>query len=173
MSDVSNNGGKYGWRQSTLNTRCKPRNNEMLSSKELSPMALVMVYGPYQSGCFLWWGSNKALLLQMKPNFVTHLELVWHSMMIMALLVLSIGSFQYIMDLLADVLNALNEVVSPFSFGLHVSRVYPSCCKWYGHINGAYWLQFEPYLKGVVAYWAVESSIVAVLDIAETFIPCV
>jgi len=33
-------------------------------------------------------GSNKALLLKMKPNFITHLELVWHSMLIMAFLVL-------------------------------------------------------------------------------------
>ena len=58
-------------------------------------------------------------------------------MVIMALLVLSIGSIQYIMGMLANVLNALNEVVSPFSFGLHVSRIYLSRCKWYGHINGA------------------------------------
>jgi len=42
-------------------------------------------------------------------------------MLIMTLLVLSIGFVQYIMDLLADVLNALNEVVGPFSFGLNVS----------------------------------------------------
>ena len=50
MSDVSSNGGKYGRRQSTLNTRCMPRIGGMLRSKELSPTALVMVYGPYQSG---------------------------------------------------------------------------------------------------------------------------
>lgn len=80
--------------------------------------------------------SSKALLLKMYPNFVAHLEFMRHSMLIMALLVLSIGSVQYIMDLLVDVLNVLNEVVSPFSFGLHVSRIYLSGCKWYGHING-------------------------------------
>lgn len=89
-----------------------------------------------------WWAklavaSNNALLLQMQPNIVTHLEFVWHSMLIMSLLVLSIGSVQYIMDLLADVLNMLNEAVSHFSFGLHVSRIYLSGCKWYGPINGA------------------------------------
>jgi len=55
-----------------------------------------------------------------------------HSMLIMALLVLSIGSIQYIMDLLANVLNVLNEVVSSFSFGLNVNRIYPCGCKWYG-----------------------------------------
>jgi len=52
---------------------------------------------------------------------VAHLELVLHSMLIMALLVLSIGSVQYIMDLLADVLNAPNESVSPFIFRLNMS----------------------------------------------------
>jgi len=50
MSDVSSNGGKYGRRQSTLNTGCRPRNGGMMSSNELSPIALVMVYEPYRSG---------------------------------------------------------------------------------------------------------------------------
>lgn len=58
-------------------------------------------------------------------------------MLIMALLVISIGFVQSIMDLLVDVLNVLNESVSPFSFGLNVSLTYLSGCKWYGHINGA------------------------------------
>ena len=35
-------------------------------------------------------GSGKAFLLQIKPDFVTHLKLVWHPMLIMSLLVLSI-----------------------------------------------------------------------------------
>jgi hypothetical protein len=56
-------------------------------------------------------GSNEALLLQMQPHFVTHLEVVWHPMLIMLLLVLSIGSVQDVMNLLADVLNVLNEFV--------------------------------------------------------------
>jgi hypothetical protein len=32
----------------------------------------------------------KAFFLQVKPNFVTHLKLMWHPMLIMALLVLGI-----------------------------------------------------------------------------------
>ena len=56
-------------------------------------------------------GSSEALLLQMQPHFVTHLEVVWHPMLIMSLLVLSIGSVQDVMNLLPDVLNVLNEVV--------------------------------------------------------------
>ena len=58
-------------------------------------------------------------------------------MLIMVLLVLSIGFVQYIIDLLENVLNALNEVFIPFRFELYVSRIYLSGCKWYGHINGA------------------------------------
>ena len=36
-------------------------------------------------------GSCKALFLQVQPNFVTHLKLMWHLMLIMALFVLVIG----------------------------------------------------------------------------------
>jgi hypothetical protein len=34
---------------------------------------------------------DKAFFLQVQPNFVAHLKLVWHPMLIMALLVLGIG----------------------------------------------------------------------------------
>jgi hypothetical protein len=36
-------------------------------------------------------GPCKAFFLQVKPNFFTHLKLMWHPMLIMALLVLGIG----------------------------------------------------------------------------------
>ena len=39
----------------------------------------------------LLMGSCKAFFLQVQPNFVTHLKLMWHPMLIMALLVLVIG----------------------------------------------------------------------------------
>lgn len=81
-------------------------------------------------------GLSKALFLKMKQNFVAHLELVRHSMLIVELLILSIGFLQYILDLFADVLSVLNEVVSPFIIGLHVSRIYLSGCKLYVHISG-------------------------------------
>jgi hypothetical protein len=54
-------------------------------------------------------GSCKVLFLQMQPNLVTYLKLVGNPMLIMALLVLSIGFLQNIMDLLVDVLNPFNE----------------------------------------------------------------
>ena len=62
-------------------------------------------------------------------------------MLIMTLLVLSISSIQYVIDLLANVLNVLNEVVSPVSFGLDMSRICLSSYKWYGHNNGTEWLE--------------------------------
>ena len=55
ISEVSNNGGKYGRRRATLKTGCKPRKGGMLSTKALSPTTLVMVYGPYRSGRSFWW----------------------------------------------------------------------------------------------------------------------
>jgi hypothetical protein len=46
ISEVSNNGGKYGRRRATLKTGCRPRKGGMLRSKALSPTTLVMVYDP-------------------------------------------------------------------------------------------------------------------------------
>ena len=66
-------------------------------------------------------GSSDVLLLQMYPHFVAHLEVVWHPVLIMALLVLQIGSVQYIMNLLADVLNALEEATCFVNFRLDMS----------------------------------------------------
>ena len=66
-------------------------------------------------------GSNEALLLQMQPHFVAHLEVVWQPMLIMSLLVLNIGSVQDVMNLLADVLNVLNEFVCLIHLRLDLS----------------------------------------------------
>ena len=57
-------------------------------------------------------------------------------MLIMALLVLSIGYVQYVMNLLADVLNALNEVICFVNFRLDMSRIGLSSRKWHGNVNG-------------------------------------
>ena len=81
-------------------------------------------------------GSSEALLLQMYPYFVTHLEVVWHSVLIMALLVLSIGSIQYVMNLFSDVLNALDEAICFVNFILDMSRIVLSSRKWHGYVNG-------------------------------------
>ena len=57
-------------------------------------------------------------------------------MLIMALLVLSIGYVQYVMNLLANVLNVLNEAVHLGNFGMDMSRISLSSCKWHGYVNG-------------------------------------
>ena len=53
-------------------------------------------------------GSGKAFLLQMQPDFVTHLKLVWNLMLIMLMLVLGILFLLNVMDLLANMLDVLN-----------------------------------------------------------------
>ena len=57
-------------------------------------------------------------------------------MLIMSLLVLSIGSVQYVMNLLADVLNALDEAILFVNFRVDMSRIGLSSCKWHGYVNG-------------------------------------
>ena len=72
-------------------------------------------------------------------------------MLIMSFLVISIGSIQYVMNLLADVLNALEEAVRFVSFRLDMSRISLSSCKWHGYVNGTQWMESQAHLKGVVA----------------------
>ena len=74
-------------------------------------------------------GSYKALFLQIKPDLVSHLKLVWHRMLIMALLVLSIGLQQNIMDLLVDVLNPLNEPSGFVSLRQNMGKSFLCGCK--------------------------------------------
>ena len=57
-------------------------------------------------------------------------------MLIMSLLVLSIGSIQYVMNLLVDVMNVPNEVAHLGSFRLDMSRIGLSSHKWHGYVNG-------------------------------------
>ena len=57
-------------------------------------------------------------------------------MLIMALLVLSIGSVQYVMNLLVDVLNVLDEAIFFVNFRLDMSRIGLSSRKWHGYVNG-------------------------------------
>jgi hypothetical protein len=57
----------------------------------------------------LLMGSCKVFFLEMYPDLVSHLKLVWYPLLIMVLLVLSIDFLKNLMDLLEDVLNLLNE----------------------------------------------------------------
>ena len=57
-------------------------------------------------------------------------------MLFISLLVFSIGSVQYVMNLLVDVLNALDEAIFFVKFRLYMSRIGLSSRKWHGYING-------------------------------------
>lgn len=114
---MSNNRGKYGYNQSTLNTGCKPRNSGMLSSKELSPTTLVnhtRVGEPY-SGAQRGAPSVDVTKLYrphgtcMAPDVDHDTTCTWHWLC------------PIYHELLVDVLNVLNEVVSPASFRLGMS----------------------------------------------------
>jgi hypothetical protein len=60
--------------------------------------------------------SCKEFFLQVQPNFVAHLKLMWHPMLIMAFLVLVIGHMYDILNLLVDLLDLLNEMGGFVSF---------------------------------------------------------
>lgn len=77
------------------------------------------------------------------------------------------------MDLMVDMLHVLNEFVFLINFGMYMSRICMSSCKWYGHINGTWWLESQAHLESIVASRTVESSVIVVLDIWEALIPCV
>jgi hypothetical protein len=66
----------------------------------------------------LLMGPYKVLFLQVQPNFISHLKLVWHLVLIMALLVLGIGLLQNNLNLILDVLDPLNELGSFVIFNL-------------------------------------------------------
>jgi hypothetical protein len=89
--------------------------------KGIFPYSLGEGVGPISKRTKLAVGSSEVFLLQMQPHFVAHLEVVWHPMLIMSLLVLSIGSVQDVMNLLADVLNVLNEFVCLICLRLDMS----------------------------------------------------
>jgi hypothetical protein len=90
----------------------------------------------------------------------------------MALLVLSIGFLRNLLDLLADVLNPLNESGGFFDHRLIMGRVCLCGGKRKCNINGSQGLESQTYLKWAIVSGAMESPVVTVLDIEETLVPC-
>jgi hypothetical protein len=118
-------------------------------------------------------GSCEALFLQMQPYLISHLKFVWYPMLIVALLVLGIGFLHNIMNLLLDVLDALNKFGFPISLCLSMGGLFLCGCNGKSYVNGGQWLEPQAHLKRVVANRVVEGSIVAMLNIRKDFIPCV
>jgi hypothetical protein len=96
-------------------------------------------------------GSCKSFFLQVKSNFIYHLKLVWHLVLIMVFLVLGNGLLQNILNMLADVLDLFNEPGVFVGFGLRMGRFFLCVRKRYYNIHGTQWLKSQPHLKGVVS----------------------
>jgi hypothetical protein len=90
----------------------------------------------------------------------------------MALLLLSIGFLQNIMDLLEDVLNLLNESGAFVGLRMNMGRFCLSDCKRECNINGTQGLKSLPHLKWSMVGGAMESLFVAILNIWKTLIQC-
>jgi hypothetical protein len=90
----------------------------------------------------------------------------------MALLVLSIGFLQNLLDLLADVLNSLNESGGFVEHKLIMGRVCLCGGKRKCIINGSQGLESQTHLKWAMVGGAMESPVVTMLNIGETLIPC-
>jgi hypothetical protein len=76
------------------------------------------------------------------------------------------------MDLLVDVLNPFNKLGGFVSLRLNMGIFFLCGRKGQCDINGTQWLKSQPHLKGVVVGRAMERSVVVVLNIGETLIPC-
>jgi hypothetical protein len=93
-------------------------------------------------------------------------------MVIMVFLVLSIDFLQNLLDMLADVLNTLNESGGFINRKMIMGRVCLSSGKRKCNINGSQGLESYPHLKWAMASGAMESPVVTMLNIGETPIPC-
>jgi hypothetical protein len=93
-------------------------------------------------------------------------------MLIMALIVLSIGFLQNLLDLLADVLNPLNEFGGFVDHTLIMGRVCLCGGKSKCNINGSQGLESQTHLKWAMSSGAMEIYVVTVLNIGETLVPC-
>jgi hypothetical protein len=90
----------------------------------------------------------------------------------MALLVLSIKFLQNLLDLLADVLDSLNESGGFFYRRLIMGRVCLCGGKRKCKINGSQGLESQTHLKWVMAGGTMESPVVIVFNIGENLVPC-
>jgi hypothetical protein len=119
----------------------------------------------------LLMGSYEVLFLQMKPYLISHLKLMWYLMLIMALLVIGIGFFQNITNMLLDVLDSLNKFGCSIRFILNM-RLFLLCnCNRKSYVNGSQWLEPKAHLKRVVASRSMEGSMVVMLKIRKTLTP--
>jgi hypothetical protein len=97
---------------------------------------------------------------------------MWYPMLIMALLVLSIEFLKNLLDLLADVMNPLNESGGIVDRTLIMGRLCLCGGKKKCNINGSQGLESQTHLKWAMLGGDMENPIVTVLNIGETLVPC-
>ena len=119
-------------------------------------------------------GSCEPLFLQMQPNLVPSLEVVWNSMLVMSLLVFSsIVLFQTVMDLLEYVLDSFNKYGGLIILKLIMGRFLLCGCKVHSYIIWGQWLETQAHLKMVVTDKAMKSYVIFMLNIRKVLIRCV
>jgi hypothetical protein len=74
-------------------------------------------------------GPCKEFFLQVQPNFVSHLKLLWHLVLIMALIVPGIRLLLNILNLLAYVMDPLNEPGGFVIFSWRMGQVFMGHCQ--------------------------------------------
>ena len=116
-------------------------------------------------------GSCGPIFLQMQPNLITHMKLVWHSMLVMLLLVLGIGFLQNVMELLADVIS-IQQIRWPYQPYFEHEYGPLVWMNVHDYINWGQWLKLHAHLKRVVVGRVMEGSILAMLNIWKNLIPC-
>jgi hypothetical protein len=90
----------------------------------------------------------------------------------MALFVLSIGFLKNLLDLLADVMNPLNEYRGFFILRMNMGRVFLCGFQRECNINGTQGLESHSHLIWDRFGGAMKISIVTMLNIGEDIIPC-
>jgi len=116
--------------------------------------------------------SRKALFMQMQSNFVTHMKLMRHLMLIVSLLVLGIGFIQDVMNLLVNLLDALYKPSCFINLRLYMCGLCLCSHKRHDNINQTQWLRYHTHLEGASAHPSMERFVIVMLHIGKALISC-
>jgi hypothetical protein len=117
-------------------------------------------------------GSCEVIFLQVQPHLISNMELVWYSMLIMALIVLGIGFLQNIMKLLLDVHDALNKFGSLISLSLSMGGLFLCNYKWAESHQWGLMVGTPRTPEKACGHTFMEGYFVVMLNIRKDFIPC-
>lgn len=114
--------------------------------------------------------TQQQSFLQVKPNFVTHMKLVWHPMLVMLLLVLGIGLIQNVVILFEDVIYVFNKPGCFINLRLYMWKFILCSRMRHCNINQIQWLKSQTHLKWTIANYSMERSIITFLHIQNAMI---